>query len=403
MALTTQHPGTQQLVVVGTSFRRVGFGRMGDLVLPPDAADERRALKELLGADELIYLSTCNRVELYALVSGEVQGDELAFRVACWFADRGGVVDSHAFFGHVGADALTHLFRVCSSLDSLVVGETEIGGQLRRARDLCRQLGLCGKGLDALVEKGIAVSRRVRAETAVGDTHVSIATIALQKIRKHFGKEGPGVAALIGVGEMSRKVARTLRGTTGKRIVINRTLERALEFCAEHGGKPQSLDAFREDPPAWLDLVFTATSADGAVIGARELAPALEARKRAGVTRPLIVVDLGLPRDVHPEVDDLEGVLVISMVHMEELSRARQARLDEEKQAAEEVVREEVARHLREDHFRTLAGESADALLSTRLKHLSEQDRETLRRFVTGLAGRMARQPMDVKALERAS
>ncbi|HBP20827.1 MAG TPA: glutamyl-tRNA reductase [Planctomycetes bacterium] len=389
----------ERLVVVGTSFRRIGFGRMGDFVLPPEAHDERRALQQTLGAEELLYVSTCNRVELYALLPASPTAErveELRFAVSCFFAERGALVDSQAFFAKAGAEALTHLFRVASSLDSLVVGETEISGQLRRSRDLCRQIGVCGKTLHKLTEKAIGVSRRVRTETAVGDTHVSVATIALQKIRQHFGKQGPGVTALIGVGDMSRKVAQALQGTTGKCLVVNRTFEKAEAFCEKYGGTPTPLETFLDHPPGWLDLVFAATASDEAVLRREHIEPALAARRKAGVQRPLIVVDLGLPRDIHPEIDELEGVLVVAMEHLETLSAARQKRLEEEKRAAAEVVREEVERQLREDRFRSLAGESAEAMLSTRMAHLCDQDRDAILSFVTGLAGRMARQPVDL-------
>ena len=155
-------------------------------------------------------------------------------------------------------------------------------------------------------------------------------------------------------------------------------------------------ETFLDHPPGWLDLVFAATAADEAVLRREHLEPALAARRKAGVQRPLIVVDLGLPRDVHPEIDELEGVLVVAMEHLESLSAARQKRLEEEKRAAAEIVREEVERQLREDRFRSLAGESAEAMLSTRMAHLCDQDRDAILSFVTGLAGRMARQPIDL-------
>jgi glutamyl-tRNA reductase len=159
---------SDRLLVVGTSFRRVGFGRMGDFVLPPEAADERRALAELLDAEEFVYLSTCNRVEIYALLREDAaeRAEALRFEVSCFFASRGACVDSEAFFAKAGPDALSHLFRVTASLDSLVVGETEISGQLRRSRDLCESLGLCGKPLSKLVDKAIAVSASTSASAA---------------------------------------------------------------------------------------------------------------------------------------------------------------------------------------------------------------------------------------------
>jgi glutamyl-tRNA reductase len=204
------------------------------------------------------------------------------------------------------------------------------------------------------------------------------------------------VTALVGVGDMCRKVAQALSGSTGKCLVVNRTLSRAEEFCENYGGSPTSLADFKAHPPGYLDLVLTATSADEAVITAADLAPALEARRRAGVSRPLIVVDLGLPRDVDSAVDSLPGVLVVAMDQLESLSNERQACLDRETRAAEQVVGTEVERLLREERYASIADESAQQLLFSDLEHLSHKDRHMLERFVTGLAGRMARQPLDL-------
>lgn len=394
----------QRLFVCGTSFRRVGFGRMGGFVLAPEDQAARDALQARLGADELIYLATCNRVEVYALLPAQADPGALAFQASCFFAERGATIGSDDLFAHAGEAALSHLFRVAASLDSLVIGETEISGQLRRARDFDQAAGRCGKDLAKLVERAIGISRRVRSETGVGSTHCSVATIALQKIRKHFGPEGPGVAVAVGVGDMSRKVAQALRTTTSKLIVVNRTQARAEEFCAEHGGHPRSLADFQANPPAWIDLLFSATAAEEPVVTLEHLRPTLEARAKAGCKRPLIVVDLGLPRDVDPALDAQPGVVVVSMAQLEQLSAERQLALAAEAAAAEAVVAEEVARLSREERFRALAGESTQALLTSQLGHLAERDADMIRRFVESLAGRMARQPVSLSpaALSRA-
>lgn len=388
---------SQRLFVCGTSFRRIGFGRMAGFVLGPDDDAAREELKARLGAEEIVYLATCNRVEVYVLLPAGQTPDAgaLGFQAACFFAERGALVGSDDLFARAGQEALHHLFRVAASLDSLVVGETEIAGQLRRARDADLAAGRCGKGLNKLIDAAIATSRKVRAKTGVGDTHCSVATIALQKIRKHFGPKGPGVAVAIGVGDMSRKVAQALEKSPGKLLVVNRTRERAEAFCAKHGGIPRSLAEFQANPPGWIDLLFTATAAEEPVVNAEHLAPTLAARAAAGVTRPLIVVDLGLPRDVSPEVDELPGVLAVSMSQLEALSAERQDRLQAEAQAAETLVEAAVHALRREERFRSLAGESAQALLASRLSHLSPRDAETIRRYAEGLAGRMARQPVE--------
>ncbi len=390
-----QHGWTPRLVALTTSFRQVGFGRLGAFVLPVERDEPLHALGAALGAEELVYLATCNRVELYALLPEGVEAERARRAAVRYFEAQGASGAADAFTLRCGREALSHLFRVTSSLDSLLLGETEISGQVRRALERARRAGVCGPTLGGVFERALACSRRVRAETEVGRTFVSVATLALQKVRRHFGADGPGVTVLVGVGDMCRKVAQALADRGGERIVVNRTLAKAEAFCARYGGRPMALDAFLADPPARIDLVFAATAADRPVVTLAALRPALDARLAAGGP-PLIVVDLGMPRDVERAVDAHPAARVVAMDHLEALSRRNQDRLDGEAARAEAIAREEVERVLREDRFRALAGASADALLEGRLGHLAAADREAILRFVTGLAGRLARQPLEL-------
>ncbi|RMG17740.1 MAG: glutamyl-tRNA reductase [Planctomycetota bacterium] len=389
---------SDRLAVVATSYRRVGFGRLGTFAIAPDATEELRALRSALGAEELVFLSTCNRVECYLLLpKGAVPSAEhLSERLKDFYAARGAEPAADTFFARTGAEALEHLLRVVSSLDSLLVGETEIAGQARRALERCARQGLCGAGLRPFFERAVACSRRVRSETAVGSISPSVATIALQKVKKHFGKEGPGVAVLVGVGDMCRKVAQALSAGRSRVVVVNRTLERAQEFCDRYGGEPMSLERFRASPPAWIDLLFTATSAEETVVRATDLEPALAARRTAGLLRPLVVCDLGLPRDVDPALDAAPGVRVVDMERMRTIAERNRVALEAEAERAAEVVAAELARCLREERFGCLAEVSTCSMLERRLPHLGAEDREAILRFVTGLARRMARQPYDL-------
>lgn len=395
-------PGwTDRIAVVATSFRRVGLGRLGSFVLPPDAAAEQAALRDALGADELVYLATCNRVECYVAMPHALRaGDEaeLRARARAFFAARGATsgAEAHepdALFVHVGPAAIEHLLKVTSGLDSLVLGETEISGQAKRAHERCAAAGLSGPVLARLFDRAALCSRRVKNDTALGRTPASAAQIAVQKIRKYFGNDGPAVTVMVGVGEMTRKVAQALEGKPGERIFVNRTRAKAEELAAKFGGRAQSLDEFLAAPPARIDLLFTATAATETVVPASTLAPALASRAARGDRMPLVVCDLGLPRDVDPAVDSLEGVLVVDMLTIEALALQNQAALEAEAQKARAIVREETDRQTREDRFRAIADESAQAMLESRLAHLSPADREAVLRFATGLASKIARQP----------
>lgn len=397
MKPNVEQPGwTERVAVVATSFRRVGLGRLGAFVLPPDDVAAQRALRDALGAEELVYLATCNRVECWAVLPHALRAAdeaELLGRARAFFAARGAEAGRDELFVRTGPAAIEHLLRVTSGLDSLVLGETEISGQARRALERCAASGLSGPALQRLFERAAACSRRVKNETALGRTPASAAGIAVQKIRKYFGDRGPGVTVLVGAGETTRKVAQALQGRPGEKLFVNRTKDKAEELARKYGGRAQSLDEFLAAPPAWIDVLFAATASTEAVVPAAALGPALAARAARGARMPMIVCDLGLPRDVDPAVDALPGVFVVDMVTIEALSLENQRALEAEAERAAAVVRDEVAKVVREDRFRAIADESAQAMLGSRLAHLSEADREQILRFATSLAARIARQP----------
>lgn len=383
-----------RFAVVGASFREVGFERLGELVLPPDAREERRALREALGADELVYLATCNRVECW-LAARDPRPELLRERLHAFVRRRApaSTVEVTALRAMAGRDAVDHLFRVASGLESLVVGETEIAGQVRRASDECQADGLAGAQLADLFDRAQACSRRVRQVVERGRPPSSVAALAVEKIQQHFGPEGPGVTLLVGVGPMTRKVALALDRAPGERLFANRTRAHAEPLAARFGGRALGLDELAASPPPWLDLVFTATAASEPVLRAAHLAPALAARRAAGAERPLIVCDLGVPRDVDPACDALPGCLVVSLEHMEALARLKHGPTDVAAVEAARLLGAEVDKLEREARWRAIADESARAILASRLQHLSPDDRDQILRFAEGLAARFARQP----------
>lgn len=387
----TRHAWVGRLALVATDYRRVGLGRLGALVVGPDAADDLRALRAALGAEELVYLATCNRIECYALLPA-APDDEVLARARGFFAARGAAAEAGSLRLLVGTDAAEHLFQVAASLESLLLGETQIAGQARRAEERARELGLSGRRLQALFASAIAASRRVRAETRLGQVPVSAASIAVHKVKKYFGAEGPRVSLLVGVGEMTVKAAQALAGGQGERIFVNRTRARAEELAARFGGRAMSLDELRAAPPARVDLVFAATAATEVVLAAGVLEPALAARAAEGAP-PMVVCDLGLPRDIDPRLDADPRALVIDMGTVESLADRNRSELQVEVDRARTLVAEELERFLREDRWRGLAGESAEHLLARELAHLAGQDQDAILGFALGLAARLARQP----------
>jgi glutamyl-tRNA reductase len=384
-----------RLAVVGTSFRQVGFERLARLALPEPEFGALADLRRDFGAREIVYVATCNRVECYlAFGPGErVEAPRLCERAIEVLSRRSGApFDGASLFALAGRGALEHLFRVAASLESLAVGEAEVLGQLRRAADRAAALGLSGPLLRRTFERAARAARRVRGETAIGRTPVSVASLCARRVREHFAAAPPRLAAVIGTGEVSRKLAGALCELGAPILFANRTFEKAKALAARFGGEAVPLERFRAGVPARLDVVVTATSAPGAILDERALAPALADRPE-GPLRRLLVCDLGLPPDVAPEVASLPGAKLLALADLEPLARENRARLETEVARAEAIVREEVAAALRLDRLRSVAAESVDALLAGALAHLDGEDRETLRRFATNLAERLARQP----------
>jgi glutamyl-tRNA reductase len=404
---------SEAVVLVGTSFRRVGFERLGRYVLPLDGAADLAALRDALGASELCTVATCNRVEAYAVVPLDTPREgpahdaavaalraALPSRAAAFFAGRPGrgAKDAPApsasdLFALVGEEAIAHLFAVVASLDSLVLGECEIAGQVRRAADAARAAGIAGRTLARLFERAAKVAKRVRSETAIGRTPVSVASLVLRRVREHFRERAPRRAALVGVGDVTKKVAAMLEGGPTRLLFVNRTLERAEELARRHGGVAVSLESFRAAPPADLDLVVTATRAPAPVVDARLLAPSLEARAAAGHKERLLVCDLGVPHDVAADVDPLAGALVLRLADLEATARENRERLEGEVGRVRAIVALEARRAAHESRAKAIAAESAEALLAERLAHLAPADRDAVRRFASGLAERLLRQP----------
>jgi glutamyl-tRNA reductase len=383
-----------RLAVVGTSFRRVGFERLARFVLPEDdGGAEVARLRDALGAREAVYVATCNRVECYlALPPGQgADAARLLARAADFFALRaGGAAEEGSLFARTGRDALAHLCGVAASLDSLVIGESEIAGQLRRAAERALEAGLAGASLRRAFDRASRVARRVRTETAIGRTPVSVASLCVRHVREHLGAGAPGArAALVGAGEVVRKVAGGLAELGVRLLFVNRTREKAEALAARFGGEAASLAEFRAAPPAALDALVTATASPLPVVGLADLAAALERPRE----KPLIVCDLGLPPDVDAALARDPRVRLVALADLEAIARENRARLEGEVAGAEAIVREEVDAAVRALQMRAVAEESVEALLAERLGHLGADDRETLRRFTATLAERLARQP----------
>lgn len=381
----------EQLVFAGTSFRRVGFEGLGTYTLPLEHYDRLENLRALCGGNELIYLATCNRVEIYLAFDARLRDDLLRFQnlptqIAEFFSDDGRrPTQANDLSVLWGQRAIEHLFSVAASLDSLVVGECEIAGQVRRAVDAASSRQLSGPFLESLFRRALCIAKEIRSQTGIGRIPASIASLVLHGIREHFRKTVPLRAVIVGVGAIPKKIAEELHGGRTQIMFVNRTEARAVKLAARYGGEAVSLDRFQSDPPSEIDLLVVAVRSPNAVIDEKVLRRALAAPR----SHRILVYDLGIPLNVDPLLKGDPGVRLLTLADLEEKARENCARLGERVEHAKVMVREEARRFSHELRLQGLTQQSVNAMLANRLAHLAMEDQETVRRFVVRLIPRI--------------
>jgi glutamyl-tRNA reductase len=323
------------LLVVGVSHRTAPVEMLERLTVPGD--DIHRVLESLTAqqyVDEAVLLSTCNRIEIYAAVSAFHGG--LA-DIGALLAERSGVpVNDLAqyLYVHYEVDAVRHAFRVTSGLDSMVVGESHIIGQLRDAYNTAIEQGAVGRLLHELMQQALRVGKRAHAETEIDRAGQSVVTAALAYGQQATEPVAGRPALVIGAGSMGALAVATLKRSGASPVLVtNRSLPRARRLAELHAAEAVPFD----DLAATLrrvDVVVTATASMEPVLDLALLGGAVANR-----TGPLLVLDLAMPRDVAPEARDLPGV---TLVDLERLSVASNATLDSEARAAQEIVESEI-------------------------------------------------------------
>lgn len=303
-----------------------------------------RALQEMAaleGVQEAIILSTCNRVELYAAGDPETTPYQLTSFLYRFHGIEAGALDEH-LFRLVGEDALSHLFRVASSLDAIVVGEPQILGQVKDAYFLAAGTGTTGATLNRTFHRAFSVAKRVRTETAIASSAVSVSYAGVELARKIFGDISGMDCLLVGAGEMGELAARHFMERGARLFVANRSFERARRLAETFEGVAREMSELPQLLEE-VDVVLCSTSAPGFVI-TRDLVKRAAKRRRH---RPLLLIDIAVPRDVDPAAAGLDAVYVYDVDDLvqviEENLEARRSEADR----AEDIVREEVLKFAR--------------------------------------------------------
>jgi glutamyl-tRNA reductase len=413
---------------IGISWRNGGPEALARFTVPvEERADWLRRFAAQAGTRELVYLATCNRVELVFVGDGE--RTLTSYRNPFYEALTGerpkpGMAE-RTFRAWGGEGAAEHLFLIASGLDSARVGEPEITHQVREAYELSRGLGLTGPRLDLLFEEALKVARRVHSRSAIGEGRQSLAEIALDHVRMRL-RRTPGAVAVVGVSAMTERCARVLGEAGTPVFVVNRTLERAETLARDtnaraRGADPgdrdsnaracaasaeaRSLDAFRTAPDP-VEAVVLATGAPETVLGYQTL-ELLAARAPSG--EPPLIIDMSIPPDVSPDDARRAGFERIGMDEvLREAEQNRERRLVEAADAR--AIVDEALLGLRrrmvdrilapifaamQRRFRDTAIDGVERLFGKELAGLGEAERETVRRWAETLARRFAHLPTE--------
>ncbi|HLY39911.1 MAG TPA: glutamyl-tRNA reductase [Terracidiphilus sp.] len=354
-----------------------------------DLPETTRALAAVPGVAECMIVSTCNRIEMLAVVEG--QTPDFAGFLHSQFGIERDLLASH-IYEHRDREAVRHLFRVASSLDSMVVGEPQILGQVKEAFGVARTAGTVGGQLEHLLQSAFAAAKRVRSETQIGSNSVSIASVAVDLARKIFGSLSGRTVFLVGAGKMSELAARHLvQQGAGTILVTNRTVERARQLAEPFNG---CVIPFEElySAASDADIVISSTGAPHPIFR-REHAQAFLHRRR---NKPMFFIDIAVPRDVDPSVNQLEGMFVYDIDDLQAVAASHMAERGRQAGDAEALIAAEVERF----HERRRTVNVAPAIVA--LQQQAEEIRQNeMRKTLSRLGELNAEQYAAVESLTR--
>ena len=294
-------------------------------------------VREEAGLAEAMILSTCNRVEVYGRAVGAAPLDAMAAFLARAHGREPGEIASH-LYRLQGEAAVRHAFRVAASLDSMVLGEAQILGQVKSAYLMAEKTGTLGSVLNALRNRSIAAAKRVRNETAIARNAVSVSHVAVELARKIFGELRDRSVLLVGAGKMSELAAQQMvRDGARASVLGGRTFEKAEQLAAALGGRAAPFDALRSEL-ARADIVISGTGAAGVIIHRQDVEAAQAARRG----RPLFLIDIAVPRDIADDAASVSGVFLYDLDDVKTVAEANLRERKKEAAAAESILYDEI-------------------------------------------------------------
>jgi glutamyl-tRNA reductase len=392
----------ERILLVGVNHTSAPLAIREKLALTSGYEEPLRRLAAIPGCREYYLLSTCNRVELLLVAepSARLEDDLINFLF-------GGQVPAEKcreyIYIYYDEKAVNHLFMVASSLDSMIIGEAQILGQLKEAYRHASRQHSTGPLLNRLLHKSFSVAKRVRSETGIGSSAVSISYAAVQLAKKIFGSLHDKKVLLVGAGEMAELAAEHLVGQGVDEVVVaNRTLSRAVELAKRFNGTAISLEELVLQLER-VDIMISSTGASGIILHRDQVRPVMRVRRN----KPLFFIDIAVPRDLDPGLNDLDNVFVYDIDDLTSVVELNKSEREKEAVKAGRIVHEEVLKfqswHKGMEVTPTIAAmrKKADAICRIelektlpRLQGLSEKERQSIEKMAAAITSKILYDPL---------
>lgn len=392
----------ETILLLGVNHKNTPLEIREKLALSSGYEEPLQALGKIDGLREYYLLSTCNRVEILVF-SGD--GETVEKELAGFLFGDALAPDQYKqhLYCYRDEEAIHHLFMVAASLDSMIVGESQILGQLKEAYRWSSEKKCTGPILNKLLHKAFSVAKRVRSETRIGSSAVSISYAAIELAKKIFGSLDNKKVLLIGAGEMAELAAEHLVGNGAKDVVVaNRTLERALDLAKRFNGCAVGLDELIEQLE-FVDIIVSSTGAPGVILHKEDVKPLMRNRKN----KPLFFIDIAVPRDLDPALNELGNVYLYDIDDLNNVVELNKAERDKEAVKASRIVDEEALKF--KDWLAGLAITPTIAALRNkgntisrmeldrtlpRLKNISPKERKSVEKMADAIVSRLLHDPV---------
>jgi glutamyl-tRNA reductase len=393
------------ILLLGVNHKTTPLAVREQLAVNNGYEEPLRALRTIGGCREWYLLSTCNRVEIVVIASAHTIAEEVEENIARLLFGSSVAPEHYQkyLYTYRNTEAVHHLFMVATSLDSMIVGEAQILGQLKEAYRYAAELKCTGPILNKLLHKSFSVAKRVRSETQIGASAVSISYAAVELAKKIFGNLEDKNVLLVGAGEMAELAAEHLVSQGVRKVIVaNRTLARAMDLAKRFNGHAVSLDElFSQLEQA--DIVISSTGAPNIILHKEDVKPIMRARRN----EPIFFIDIAVPRDLDPGLNDLDNVYLYDIDDLHNVVEINKSERDKEAIKARRIVDEEALKF--QSWLESLAivptiaalRKKADTICRIelertlcRLQHLSVEEQKSIEKMAHAISSRLLHDPV---------